>query len=273
MNLLHRWITLGVVLGGFALHPCAVQAQDWSDAGSIYGQGVHAYFSGQSSQAESYLSRALAIESGDPRLYYFRALSLMRLGRMDEARGDMMVGANLEARYPNRFAVGRALERVQGSNRLVLEQYRRQGRADAVSNREQLRRERYPQTFDQDSQVLRRQIVIPVDHLMQPGGPRPLTAEELASQPPIFRPRGREMYKPAGATRPAPSVAGDDPFRDDPQGAADAAPTVGGAQSPATEIAPTSNDTGDEADASPFEAESAPESYAEDPEDDPFGSL
>ena len=148
-----------------ALAPQALSGQQTSELNRLYGQGVNAYFAGRSNEAESNLSQALAIEAEDPRIYYFRALSLLRLGRLDEARGDMMVGASIEARHPQRFAVGKALERVQGGHRLMLERYRREARSQQVALKPAQPSQRFrrqpPQAKSQDEHVLRRRIVIP----------------------------------------------------------------------------------------------------------------
>ncbi len=187
---------LGVVLavGCAAMVPTSLNAQEPSDLSRLYGQGVNAYFAGRSSEAEAHLSQALAIDGEDPRLYYFRALSLLRMGRLEEARGDMMVGANIEVQRPQRFAVGRALERVQGSNRLMLEQYRRQARSQAAAvsaqttpatatTQLQLPPRRQPQQASfNDQAALRQRIVVPLDRLLGPGAPQPLSADELAQR-------------------------------------------------------------------------------------------
>ena len=257
-----------------ALAPALLVAQEWDDAGQLYGQGVHAYFAGRTSDAETFFSRALATEARDPRFYYFRALSLMRLGRMDEARGDIMAGANLEAQHPGRFAIGSALQRVQGSHRLMLERYRSQGRADAASNRAQAERDRYPQTFRPESQVLRQKIVIPLDALSQPGIPRPLAPEELLEQA-QSTPRRDAAGGPAAGSRPSAQPATDDPFRDDsaPRAVASPpaeAPTAPTEMTPQAEAMPEAETTFEaEADATP-EADSEP---TPDAEEDPFSDL
>ena len=263
MSFLHNSsIAFGLVLGCSVIAPSLLHAQDWNAASSLYGQGVHAYFAGRSADAESYLSRALAIETQDPRLYYFRALSLMRLGRMNDARGDMMVGADLEARQPNRFAVGTALQRVQGADRLLLERFRRQGRTDAAANRQRMRNELYPTTFDQESQVLRQRIVIPLDRFMQPGGPQPLSAEELAERPPALPQTGTTSPRAASGRTSTAKPAGDDPFRDDPQQRAGAQPVV--------EPRPDESAPGE----STAEEEAAPETEPmPEAEDDPFSGF
>jgi tetratricopeptide (TPR) repeat protein len=170
MTIFARYLGVVVAVGCAAMASSSLNAQEPSDLNRLYSQGVNAYFAGRSSEAESNLSQALALEGNNPLLYYFRALSLMRMGRVDEARGDMMVGANLEAQAPQRFAVGRALERVQGSYRLMLEQYRRQARvAAAAAPRQatqleprqtpQLRRQPQQASFNDDA-VLRQRIAV-----------------------------------------------------------------------------------------------------------------
>jgi hypothetical protein len=271
MNLVQHCIARSLLLCCIFSAPALVQGQDSREASRLYSQGVHAYFAGRSTDAESYLSSALALETQDPRMYYFRALSLMRLGRVDEARGDIMIGASLEATQPNRFPIGAALERVQGSNRLLLEKYRRQGRADAATNRQQLRRERYPQsfrerqTFDDEAQVLRQRIVIPLDQFMRPGGPQPLSAEELAASSPTSPRSGDGVPTSAAAPSATSSSSRDNPFRDDPH----EQPAT-----PDTSQPPPAADSSDES----TEALSEEEAAAEAPptpqdEDDPFSEL
>jgi hypothetical protein len=250
-------LLFGIALAGPRLLQAQQPADVASDFGGLYGQGVNAYFAGRSSDAESHLSQALALNPHDPRAYYFRALSLLRLGRLDEARGDMMVGASLEAQRPNRFGVGRALERVQGGHRLTLEQYRRQGRAFAASTASMaLPRQSQParaQVAD-DSFVLRNRIVVPIDRLLEEGGPRPLSADELAAR------RQRTNSRPAQrATRPveAPASArvGDDPFGDDPADAVaeDAAPSERMPSQPAETADEPVADPAVEAELNPFD--------------------
>ena len=198
-----------------------------SDFGSLYSHGVNAYFAGRSSEAESYLSQALGLNPHDPRVYYFRALTLLRLGRLDEARGNMMVGASLEAQRPNRYAIGRALEQVQGAHRLMLEQYRRQARTSEAASPVVAIPHRTQRPAVDDSFVLRRRVVVPLDRLMDNGGPQTLSADELA------RRRNRINSRSAGpaAERSRPSTEmpaepelGGDPFRDDPTGHRAASP-------------------------------------------------
>jgi Tfp pilus assembly protein PilF len=121
---------IGTALSCALSTPSAAFARDWNAADMLYSRGVQAYFAGQDDEAEQYLTRAVQSNPNDPRPYYFRAMSRLRRGRDAEARQDMQAGAVVEARAPSRWAVGSALERVQGRDRLLLEDYRRRARVD-----------------------------------------------------------------------------------------------------------------------------------------------
>jgi hypothetical protein len=220
MSKLHAF-GLATVLASSLCNPSA-QAQDPYRT-NYYEQGVSAFFSGHCCQAETPLSLAIAANSQDPRGYYFRAFCLLRQGRTAEAQGDMLVGATLEAQQPGRYAVGMALERVQGSDRLMLEQFRRNARRDAAIAATAAPAEK-PTTFVQprattppqnnslirpgEAEVLREEKrVVPLDELLRPGGP-----EAIAAEPPVEEPSAA----PKG-TAPAakPAAEATDPFADD----------------------------------------------------------
>ena len=91
----------------------------------LYDKGVHEYFSGDYTKAFQQLTAAIAAGSRDPRVFYFRGLAYLKFGRTPEAEMDFRKGAELESRDVNKYYnVGRALERVQGSDRQLLESYR-----------------------------------------------------------------------------------------------------------------------------------------------------
>lgn len=108
----------------------------------LYGRGVHAYFAGNSQQAIEYLSSAINAGSRDPRVYYFRGLSMQCQGYSGES--DLRYAAELEVADSDEFyGVGRALERIQGRQRLEIERYRTEARLAALQRQQQLRRQRY----------------------------------------------------------------------------------------------------------------------------------
>jgi hypothetical protein len=195
-------IVVRLVVGwAAALWVSAANAQSPASASTLYGRGVDAYFAGNSAQAEQFLDQAIAELPDDPRPYYFRALALLRVGRSDEARSDMEVGASIEARRPKQFAVGTALERVQGSDRLLLEQYRRNGHATAAIERDDKIRGRYAPPAESDSRLLREPMV-----LRRPAPRQSAPAKSLSDDNP---------FADESPKTPQPAAAPSDPFATD----------------------------------------------------------
>jgi hypothetical protein len=136
-------------LAALASTASLVRAQDSSTA-QLYGVGVHAFFQREYQKAHEAFTSAIEEGAQDARCYYFRGLTCLRTGRLAEAAEDFKKGAELEAAGDDRFlADSDSLQRIQGEERLKLEQYRQTARAlvrqrAAVAEkarREQLRRE------------------------------------------------------------------------------------------------------------------------------------
>ena len=209
----------------------AAQSREWDTAAASYGRGVHAYFAGRYGDAEAGLSRALELNPDDPRLFYFRALTLMRLGRSDEACSDLEVGAALEAKRPNRYGIGSALQRVQGGDRLVLESYRRKARAGDLTQQRLGHAPSQTRASD-ESQVLYQPVIVPLDGFLQPGTPPALTAEELSRRAASAESRDAPRLPPQtpGSTSPSSET---NPFQDDAAAApAQPAPSARSAEAP-----------------------------------------
>jgi tetratricopeptide (TPR) repeat protein len=100
-------------------------SRDYSIAGSWRGRGMHDYFAGQYSSAMQDLDRAIALDPNNAIAYYFRGLTRLAQGDEQAARMDFEKGSALEHAFGG--DVGRALERVQGPARQLLESYRSQG--------------------------------------------------------------------------------------------------------------------------------------------------
>src|SRR5690349_811818 len=110
----------GLLVAVLSFRPAV--AQDSPELTEIYGRGVHNYFGGQVTLSDDQFSEVINAGSTDPRVYYFRGLARLRTGRQHEAEQDLAVGASYEARDPGASgAIGRALTRVQGSNRQLVE--------------------------------------------------------------------------------------------------------------------------------------------------------
>ena len=164
-----------VLVGGLAsLWANSLPAQNVI-LGQKYGQGVHAYFSGDYSQAFEQLTAAIEGGSKDPRAFYFRGLSYLQFGRPQEAKQDFQKGADLESRDVNKFYdVSKALERVQGSARTELENYRVEARMAVMQQVENLRKARYEAIQREESRVLRD---------LPPAAPEPIKTPEPTAEP------------------------------------------------------------------------------------------
>ncbi|MEX2092930.1 MAG: tetratricopeptide repeat protein [Pirellulales bacterium] len=214
MTVIRSCCCLAGMLAVLLMARAAVAAPNANSIGDSYGRGVHAYFSGNSAAAEQLFAQAMGEDPNAPRPYYFRALCLLRQGRSDEARSDFMIGATLEARSAGSYPVGKSLERVQGGDRLMLEQYRWRARAadgmidgaDAPSsyrtNAAMHTVTMNTVTMNTDVGALRQKVSVPLDRLVQP-----VSLAELAN---------------ISAEMPAPAApaAHEDPFADDPRPAA-----------------------------------------------------
>ncbi|HVT26804.1 MAG TPA: hypothetical protein VHE81_02190 [Lacipirellulaceae bacterium] len=183
-----------------------MRGQNIEHAETIYSAGVQAYFDGNLSGADAYLSRYLALDPNDPRAYYFRAICRFNQGRGDEARTDMQVGADIEAHSPNRFDIGKALERVQGSARLLLERYRTSARLKSALSPP-------PKPVSApDSAVLRERRIVPLDEFSRSSQPRSFPAPEPPA--PTESSPARPGYEPSSALS-NPAAAASNPFGDD----------------------------------------------------------
>jgi hypothetical protein len=185
-----------------------------------YGNGVHAYFAGDFQCGYDTLSGVIEAGSGDPRAYYFRGLSALKLGRLDEAEADFQEGARLEAAGRGSVggrAIGRALERVQGCDRLKLEQYRGRARVAALEHDRGANRRRYSDIEEPEEGVLRRRRPERIEPAEPVATPRPeveadegRAVEGAGKAAAAAAPRAEaEAKAPAGSP---------DPFADEPAG-------------------------------------------------------
>jgi tetratricopeptide (TPR) repeat protein len=126
-----------------------------------YGSGVHAYFAGDYDRSYQDLSAAIEGGTTDPRVWYFRGLAALRLGRIDEAEADFTTAAERESHGTGGWPVARSLERVQGVDRLRLERHRVRARVAALQRDQEAVRRRYSEIEDAEPDVLRRRRPLP----------------------------------------------------------------------------------------------------------------
>ncbi len=206
-----RVIALALLALGFVASVRA-QAQNSSELTAAYGRGVHAYFANRTDLAEQFFSRVIEAGSTDPRVFYFRAMTLIRSGRPNEAEDDMRMGATLEARDPgNRLAIGKALERVQGPHRILLEGFRQQARLERLEQRQRQTLDRYEQLRLREPDVLRREIPVPLEDLVEPSLKLPEGTGETSTSETAAPTEVTSDPAPAKPV-PPPEPADDDPF-------------------------------------------------------------
>jgi tetratricopeptide (TPR) repeat protein len=214
----------------------------------LYDKGVHEYFSGDYTKAFNQLTAAITAGSRDPRVYYYRGLSYLKFGRTAEAEADFRKAAQLESRDVNKYYnVGKALERVQGTDRQLLETYRVQARIAAYKESERVRKARYEAIRREEARVLQQQAA---EGAAAEAGtssetvPTP-TPEAAAAEPAAetkANPPAAEEDKKAGMGAEAATESGSpDPFAakasEEKKPAAETEPTA--EQKPSPEAKPT----------------------------------
>jgi hypothetical protein len=104
-----------------------------NEAEVLYGKGVHAFFDGDYKAALTIFGRVEYLASEDPRPYFFSALARYRLDNESaEADKYFKKAAKLEweGRAVREYNVSDALRRIQGKERLHIEQYRTQAKIE-----------------------------------------------------------------------------------------------------------------------------------------------
>jgi len=245
----------GFVPGGIGIGVAVAQDSVLTE---LYGEGVHAYHALDVTRAYDLFTRAIDGGLNDPRAYYFRGLAAMDSGRSYEAEEDFRAGAVIEARGGAGGSVGRALTRVQGPTRMMIEKARTEGRLSFQAEMAADADRRYSGQPAFEAEVMR-----------APPTPRPrpvMPGLQPAPVPPAGSVSPFDNDAAAGEAKvqskdalPDPMV---DPFADDgapaPAGVAPAADPFDGS-------APAAND--------PFATPPAGGAPAADPfGDDPFGS-
>jgi hypothetical protein len=187
------WIVcLSLALAGAAL-PAMAQESLLED---LYGRGVHAYFEHRYEEAHGLLTKAITSGLEDPRAYYFRGLANVRLGRPDEARAEFTTGAEFEAIAAEPVNVGKALERIQGADRLAIEKHRREARLRLHNRAEAAAKARYEQRIQAEERVR-----LNPDRRAAPAAPRRLAPPDADASDPFREEGGR----PAAPAEPKPA--------------------------------------------------------------------
>ena len=133
-----RLLTLAVCATAAVALSTSARAQD--PLTQLYGMGVHAYHSHDLAKAQELLTQAIGAGSQDPRVYFFRGLVQSRMGGEGAGMADYEQGARLEAEGRVASNVNRALTRIQGPERLIIEKVRLDARIEAQAQALLMRR-------------------------------------------------------------------------------------------------------------------------------------
>jgi hypothetical protein len=208
---MRRVVLSALVAAGFAILGSQSAQADEPVIKQLYGGGVHAYFTRDYKEAYDLLSSAVDTNTQDPRVYYFRGLAQLQLGRPDEAKVDFAKGADLEATATDDlFGVDKALERVQGKARLSIETERVAARNRAVKRRLTEDEERYNRIRSNEPNILEGltpPAKAPATKKAEPTKVEPIEPTEgepkKADEPPKANPTGEPAKVPDGAEPPA----------------------------------------------------------------------
>lgn len=91
-----------------------------------YSEGYTKHFTGELQHALGHFDSAIRLDPDQPLYWYFRALTHRRLGDVQRAQHDALMGAYFERQFASsrRRSLNHAFVRVQGESRAWLESYR-----------------------------------------------------------------------------------------------------------------------------------------------------
>ncbi|MDR2346751.1 MAG: hypothetical protein LBE18_11850 [Planctomycetaceae bacterium] len=104
-----------------------------NEAEVLYGKGVHAFFEGDYNRAIEIFKKVEYLASEDPRPYFFMAIAHYRLDKKSaDADKYFKKAAKLEwdGKAVHEYDVADAISRIQGNERLHIEQYRTQAKIE-----------------------------------------------------------------------------------------------------------------------------------------------
>jgi hypothetical protein len=139
--------------------PSSISFGALSNPDQLYGAGAHALFAQRYSEAIAYFDKAEAQGVRDPRCFFLRGVANLRLGNAAAATADMRRGAALEWSEPfGNVNVNQALARIQGPERMKIEEARQEASAQWQQVERQRRLDRYGEVVRQERAFIQTQL-------------------------------------------------------------------------------------------------------------------
>lgn len=153
-KLIGSFLSLVLLFGGAVLSA----DETASDAGAFYSRGTNLFFSDDYAGAAEQFDGAMALAPDNPVYLYFRGLCDLRRGDSDSASGWFTMAAEKEQTPSGRLIdVGANLRRVQGADRMMIEEIRRQARKAWEDEETRRQTALYGETLDRQKEILSRQ--------------------------------------------------------------------------------------------------------------------
>ncbi|MDO5552842.1 MAG: hypothetical protein Q4G68_03695 [Planctomycetia bacterium] len=125
---------------------------------TAYSKGLDAFMNGRYSEALSPFEESLQANPSDPRVGFFIGICLTRMGDAEAGSAWFRKAADLENTADGRlFNVNSALKRVQGEERIVIEDIRRESRLQWQRQEEQRQIQLFGQTLNREKSLISEQ--------------------------------------------------------------------------------------------------------------------
>lgn len=184
---MHRLTGFFIFFAAWTLFAGIASAQDQASAVESYSRGIHLFFDGQYVEAARQFDAALAADDTNPVYYYFRGLCGLRQENTEDARKYFQAGGQAEC-TPKGAAVdiGGHLRRIQGQERLLIEEVRRQARRIYQENETKRQIALYGETLERQKERLEATVhsVVSSDEPVESAAAP--NASDLPSVPPIL---------------------------------------------------------------------------------------
>ena len=129
-------------------------AQTESTAAQLYGRGTYAFNAGQYADAIVAFDQMEQAATDDPRVFFFRGLSHLRSGNEAAATTDFQTASKMELTVSGRsYSVPKALERIQGQDRILIERYRRAAKKTWEADQNKRRQDEFLAEKEKNRQV------------------------------------------------------------------------------------------------------------------------